>query len=155
MGKDFDKIDVRAGQMTYGQRIALGQLFESRPDEQKAFSGVFEILAPGYKVRGTACELEYFREVVEGIRNWITRETKELAVKPTPEEIAAGVAEMSRNCGYMSTLAALAERYSTDPDTILEWKYGKVFNLLYVHREQALFARRFQQVMSQKSRVKK
>lgn len=148
----FDKIDIRGGQMTYAQRIRVGEILTSGEKEHKIFRQIFECLCDGYEPRYTQEELQYVMEVVEGIRYWIERESKELSSKPSADEVAAGIHQLTNRTGYMATLVALGEKFGCDPDEVLGWKYGKVFNILLVNKENAEFSRRYSDVLSKKKR---
>lgn len=148
----FDKIDIRGGQMTYAQRIRLGEILTSGAKEYKIFRQIFECLCEGYAPRYTQEEMQYVTEVIDGIRYWIEREGKELSSKPSADEVAAGINLLSKRTGYMATLVALGEKFGCDPDEVLGWKYGKVFNILLVNKENAEFSRRYRDVLSKKKR---
>ena len=87
--------------MTYAQRIELGQIFASGKPESRIFREMFACLAPGHTVKFSVKEVEYYNEVIEGLLYWINRETKELQYKPTSDELAAGIRELSRLVGDM------------------------------------------------------
>lgn len=150
--KKFDKLDIRGGQMTYAQRIRLGEILTSGAKEYEIFRQIFGCLCDGYEPRYTPQEMQYVMEVIEGIRYWIERERKELASKPSADEVAAGINLLSKRTGYMATLVALGEKFGCDPDEVLGWKYGKVFNILLVNKESAEFSRRYRDVLSKKKR---
>lgn len=141
--------------MTYAQRIELGQIFASGKPESRIFREMFACLAPGHEVLFSAEEIEYYNEVMEGLLYWINCETKELQYKPTADELAAGIREFSRLVGYMGTITSLAEKFSKDPDEILQWKYGKVYKVLYTNKESYLYSRRYNDVIMQKSKIRK
>ena len=141
--------------MTYAQRIELGQIFASGKSESHIFREMFACLAPGHEVLFSAEEIEYYNEVMEGLLYWINRETKELQYKPTADELAAGIREFSRLVSDMGTITSLAEKFSKDPDEILQWKYGKVYNILYTNKESYLYSRRYNDVIMQKSKIRK
>lgn len=148
----FDKIDIRGGQMTYAQRIRLGEILTSGAKEREMFRQTFDCLCEGYTPRYTRVEMQYVMEVIDGIRYWIDRESKELSSKPSADEVAAGINLLSKRTGYMATLVALGEKFGCDPDEVLGWKYGKVFNILLVNKENADFSRRYREVLSKKKR---
>lgn len=148
----FDKIDIRGGQMTYAQRIRLGEVLTSGASEREIFRQIFDCLCEGYTPRYTREEMQYVMGVIDGIRYWIDRESKELSSKPSADEVAAGINLLSKRTGYMATLVALGEKFGCDPDEVLEWKYGKVFNILLVNKENADFSRRYREVLSKKKR---
>lgn len=141
--------------MTYAQRIELGQIFASGKPESHIFREMFACLAPDHEVLFSAEEIEYYNEVMEGLLYWINRETKELQYKPTADELAAGIREFSRLVSDMGTITSLAEKFSKDPDEILQWKYGKVYNILYTNKESYLYSRRYNDVIMQKSKIRK
>ena len=54
----------------------------------------------------------------------------------------------------VATITALAKDYSKDPDEILEWKYGKVYNLLFTNLQSHLFRERLNKELERKAQQK-
>lgn len=143
--------------MTYGDRIELGKIFEqadTRP-EAETVKLVFKCLVPDHTVKFTTEEVRYYLDVVDGLRYWVDVEQKELKYKPTIEEVAAGINDLAVKVGDMGTICALAEKFSKDPDEILQWKYGKVFRILYVNKQNYQFSKRYNTVVEQMAKRKK
>ena len=150
------KIDVKAGDLSYGQRIGLGELFMSDKSESDKFKETFHILHDKKDESGNVIEefnvdffnqekmqflSEYFTEIIEGLKFWIEKE-KLLKYDQEPEEIRAGIKELGDKIGYFGTLKAVAKNYSQDPDNILEWKYGKVWGILYTDLEEFKYSKK-------------
>jgi len=146
-----DKIDIRGGKMTFGQRIDLGKLFQSGASEVEKFERAFEIL---HKKRPNHLQytvlMKYFYQIIDGLTFWAQQEAAMLHYEPTEEEVRAGIKEYSEKVGELGTVKSLAKTYSTDPDVILSWEYGKVFGLLFADLEEAKFQRRLNKVIEQK-----
>lgn len=149
---NLSKIDIKAGEMTFGQRIELGKIFENQSlnDFQK-FTKTFQCL---YKYTPDITEVEklstHFEEIVTGLRSWIERENTMLQYTPTADEIRAGINELSKKIGEMGTIKALAKNYTTDPDEVLKWQYGKVFTILFTDLEEYKYRLRFEDVIRKK-----
>lgn len=149
----MNKVDIRGGQMTFGQRIELGQII-TNPElsEFAQFKQVMLCLDPEWTVTQIKSGIKYYYEVLEGVKYWIEREKTELKYNPTPEEVAAGIGKLSLAVGEMSTIMALAKDYGKDPDEILQWKYGKVFNILFTNLQSYLYRERLDKIHAKKAK---
>lgn len=137
------RIDVKGGQMTFGQRIELGRILTdlSTSEGRKAIA-VMQCLDPEWKTTEMPESIDYFAEVIDGLTYWVKREATELKYDPTEEEQSAGIGQLSKLTGEMGTIMALAKDYGKDPDEVLSWKYGKVFNILYTNLQSHLYQER-------------
>lgn len=151
----IQRIDIQGGQMTFGQRIELGRIITEKEltDIDKMKEGM-QCLGAKWSLRNTSEIVEYWYEVLMGIKYWIEREQTELKYEPSAEEKAAGIAQLSLLVGEMATITALAKDYSKDPDEILEWKYGKVYNLLFTNLQSHLFRERLNKELERKAQQK-
>lgn len=151
----IQRIDIQGGQMTFGQRIELGRIITEKEltDIDKMKEGM-QCLGAKWSLRNTSEIIEYWYEVLMGIKYWIEREQTELKYEPSAEEKAAGIAQLSLVVGEMATITALAKDYSKDPDEILEWKYGKVYNLLFTNLQSHLFRERLNKELEHKAQQK-
>lgn len=151
----IQRIDIKGGQMTFGQRIELGRIITDKDltDLDKMKEGM-QCLGAKWSLRNTPEIVEYWYEVLGGIKYWIEREQAELKYEPSAEEKAAGIAQFSLAVGEMATITALAKDYSKDPDDILEWKYGKVYNLLFTNLQSHLFRERLNKELERKAQQK-
>ena len=151
----IQRTDIKGGQMTFGQRIELGRIITD-----KELTGIdkmkegMQCLGVKWSLRNTSEIAEYWYEVLLGIKYWIEREQAELKYEPSAEEKAAGIAQFSLFVGEMATITALAKDYSKDPDEILEWKYGKVYNLLFTNLQSHLFRERLNKELERKAQQK-
>lgn len=109
----IQRIDIQGGQMTFGQRIELGQIITEKEltDIDKMKEGM-QCLGIKWSLRNTSEIVEYWYEVLMGIKYWIEREQTELKYEPSAEEKAAGIAQLSLVVGEMATITALAKDYS-------------------------------------------
>ena len=139
------KIDVKAGDFTLGQRIELGELFSSNKSDLEKIKETFKILHEITPDMSNQADINmfasYYIEIIEGLQFWIEKEML-LKYNPDPEEIRAGIKELSSKIGYYGTIKALAKNYGQDPDDILKWKYGKVFGILYTDLEEFKYSKR-------------
>lgn len=151
----IQRIDIQGGQMTFGQRIELGRIITEKEltDLDKMKAGM-KCLGVKWSLRCSSEIVEYWYEVLMGIKYWIEREQTELKYEPSAEEKAAGIAQLSLVVGEMATITALAKDYSKDPDEILEWKYGKVYNLLFTNLQSHLFRERLNKELERKAQQK-
>lgn len=150
----IQKYIIKDGQFTFGQRIELGQIVsDPKTTEWYKFKACMACLHPDYTIQYNVEEMEYWEEILEGIQWWIRREQNDLKYIPTPEEYAAGIEALSLMVGEMSTICAMAEKFSTgDPDIVLGWKYGKVFNVLYTNLKTFLYKDNLDKQLKQKAK---
>lgn len=142
------KIDVKAGELTFGQRIELGKIYSDQTlSELDKFKRTFECL---HKYTPKAVEysllIEYFGEIIKGVEFWVLQESTLLKYEPSVKEKRAGIKELSLKTGELGTIKALAKNYHQDPDDILLWKYGKVFGILYTDLEEYLYQVRYSEL---------
>lgn len=154
----FGRLDLDGKDMTYGNRIALADIFSPSQGktEYAQFCEAFKELH-GYSARLVPLPLRVKRiyEITEGLRSWIEKEQHMLKYTPSSDEIAAGIEELGKKVGSMSTIKALAKAYGKDPDEILLWQYAKVFGILYTDLEERKFEKKYQQQINGKSRSHK
>lgn len=134
---DWDK------DFTYGHRIELERIFTSEERDYWKMSEAFSLFY-GFsrKVLPMGMRLQVFESIAEGFRGWIEKERTLLDYQPSEEELRAGIRDLSAKVGNMTTVKALAKTYGTDPDTILQWPYSKVFILLYTDLEERKFEKK-------------
>lgn len=153
----FERLDVKGGDLTYGQRIELGGILANPAgrSEYELFMDTIECL---YGRRPTLREFKeaivLFKEAVEGLTFWIKAESEQLKYTPSQEEKDAGVERYAKEVGEIGTAYAIAKEFSLDPDVILGWKYGKVFGYLRKQKADGDFQRRYSEVMARKSKKK-
>ncbi len=150
-------VDIKAGKLTYGQRIELGEIFQNEKlSEAKKFKAALKcMLGEKYAVKWQWEEVKIFEKIIEGVQFWAEREKSMLHYEPTADELAAGYKQLGERLGVMSTVMTLAQKFGKDPDEILEWEYGKVFGLLYADLEQYKFGKRYQAVLDAKYKTPK
>lgn len=147
----LSKIDIKAGDMSFSQRIELGKIFSGKDDELLKFEKSFVCLH-NFQPKLTEYKklLPYFEQIIEGLKHWSTTESIMLKYTPTPEEKQAGIMDLSKKIGELGTAKAIAKTYGMDPDVVLGWNYAKVFGILYTDLEENKFNRRYQKVISKK-----
>lgn len=152
MPKIMRKVDIRGGQFTYGQRIELGRILQdAKLSEFAKMEACMRCLVPKWSFLNIRESIAWWPEVIDGLAYWINRENKELYKAPTTEEKAAGILDMQRKISYMGVITSLAKEFATDPDTILSWKYAKVFNILYTDMQRAIFHERLHKNREEKA----
>ena len=134
----MSKIDIKAGDLTFGQRIELGQIMSNSVlSDLDKFERTF-ICLHNYKPKATeySALINYFGDICNGIAFWTNQEATLLKYEPSAKEKRAGIKDLSLKTGDLGTIKALAKNYSQDPDDVLLWKYGKVFGILYTDLEE-------------------
>lgn len=150
------KIDIRGGKLTYGQRIELGDILSKEGTSMsEKYVATMKCLYPDWVQTFTPEWIEWFDEVVEGLRYWMEREATMLVYQPTAEEIAAGINNLGKKLGPMMTVMTLAEKFGKDPDEILQWEYGKVFGLLFADLESFKYQRNYRKVIESRERQRR
>lgn len=150
----MNTIDIKGGQMSFGQRIELGKIItDPELTDYDRFKQCILCIDPNWKVIDMFVAAKYYQEILEGIKYWIEREKRELKYNPTPEELSAGIEVFSMSVGEMSTIMALAKDFAQDPDEILKWKYGKVFNILFTNLQSHLFRERLNRRIAEKAKA--
>jgi len=146
------KIDIKAGDITFGQRIELGKILANNDyPELIKLEKVFMCLH-GFqpKPKDYLSLMHYFSLIADGLKHWIEVESIMLKHEPTYEEKQAGIKELTKNIEEFGTVKALAKAYSQDPDEILLWKYSKVFGILYTDLEEYKYQVRYNKVIQKK-----
>lgn len=139
--------------MTFGQRIELGRIITNKGiSEYERFRGVLRCLHKDWSIAQIVDSLDYYEQILEGVLYWVQREGRELHYEPTAEERLAGIEALSRNVGEMSTIMAIATDLKQDPDEVLRWKYGKVFNILYTNLQSHLYRERLEKIAMERAR---
>lgn len=135
--KSITKIDVKNGQLTFGQRIELGEIFSGNYTDIVKFQKVFECLHnytpmfPQYeKLMG------YFTEIVEGLK-YIVKIEKAMNYEPTVREVARLMIS-SIEMQSVDTVDVLAKVHNVDRDTVLNWSYSDVYKILFEDYEKAV-----------------
>lgn len=148
----FRYIDIKAGKMTYGQRIELGIILSNKDkNDFELFSDVFKCLYGRVPAASQIAKyIPFFKEVIEGMLFWIEQESTMLKYEPSIEERRAGIKELSAKVGDLGIIKAIAKDYKKDPDEIFNWEYSKVFGILYTDLEESKYRKRYQEVISNK-----
>lgn len=148
-GYILGRVDMEGGEFTYGNRIELGSIFAStEKTEYQKLKAAFR------EVYGYSCRLVPFRrrlamlnDLAQGLLSWVEKEQRLLKYKPSPNEVAAGIKELSERVGSMSTIKAIAKAYGRDPDEVLRWNYGKVFGILFTDLEEYKYRQRYNKIL--------
>jgi len=129
-----NRIDIKAGKMTYGQRLTLHMIIESDKSGKDKVNSVFICLHGFIPDEEQYSELvDYFRDICDGIKYWILQESL-LKYEPTLKEKAkfnriASVKLNDKSTPTEKTINALANEYNVEPADVLNWEYKKVFDI--------------------------
>lgn len=143
----FVERDINKGEMTFGERMRLGDIIASDMKDHEKFEEIMELLH-GFKPKPNMYKkyVKYVSGVINGIIAWREREERELYIPPTPEEIQAGCEKFSQEVGKYSTLVNISMDFGKNPEEVLEWKYPTVYMILKYNTEKEKFRRRFEKV---------
>lgn len=146
------QLDLEGGEFTYGNRIALGEIFsdENRSEYQRLGAAFRELYGYSCRVLPIRLRLRAFERIVTGMTGWVGKEQEMLHYEPSADELAAGIRELSRRVGSFSTIKALAKSYGRDPDEILQWDYAKIFGILYTDLEEHKFEEKYAKVIHER-----
>ena len=149
-------VDIKGGKLTFAQRIELGEIFGDGelPEAEKLERAIKCICGKKPTPKQYGQYLHKFKVIVEGLQYWCEAEAKMLHCEPTAEERSAGIEEYSKNIGVFGTVKAIAKTFRQDPDTVLQWEYGKVFSILYTDLEDYKYQRRLNKVIERKYKFK-
>lgn len=147
-------LDIAGGAFTYGNRIALGDIFrdDSRSTYQKMRDAFVELYGWSPRLLPIGRRVKALRRVVDEFKGWLEKEQQLLTFEPEPDQITAGIKELAKKVGDMGTVKALAKAYSQDPDVILRWEYSKVFGILFTDLEEYKYEKRYNKVIDGKTR---
>lgn len=140
---------MEGGEFTYGNRIALGDIFaeEGKTEYQKLKAAFHEVYGYSCRLVPLRRRLAMLNDIAQGLLSWVEKEQKLLHYKPSPNELAAGIKELSERVGSMSTIKAIAKAYGRDPDEVLQWSYSKVFGILFTDLEEFNYQTRYNKII--------
>ena len=146
---EFKEVDVKKGDLTFGQRIKLGKVVTAtNTDEiEKAVQIIDCLHSFRPSKRWLILHAKYLERIVAGLMHWAKTEAELLAYEPTPEEKKAGIKDLSKKIGELGTIKAIAKAYGQDPDTVLTWKYSKVFGILFTDLEEFKYSRKHTEIV--------
>lgn len=127
----IQKIDVKAGELTFGQRIELGKIFSGKDD------GLFNALLKFEKTfvclhnyQPTLKQYKklapYFKDIIAGLKYISDRETA-MQYEPLISEIAS---THNHIITESKVVKELANNLRITPEELLQWKYSDVYNIL-------------------------
>ena len=156
MDAAFEKeIDVKGGDLTYGQRLELGSIL-ANVDKREEFELFLDTMECLYGRKPEDDEIKkcipLFKSALDGINFWIKAESEYLKYESTAEEKEAGVEKYIKSAGEISTVYSIAKDFCKDPDEILGWKYGKVFGYLRKQKADSDFQKRYNNVLTKKAK---
>lgn len=146
-------VDIDAGEYTYQNRIAFGEIF-SREDLSE-YAKLAEAFREVYGYSGRWLwrkkRLKRYTEIAQGLADWVRLEQHALTHTPSADEVAAGVEEYSKEVGEDGTVAALAEQFGQTPMQIRRWPYYEAFRYLRANALNARFQKRLQNQITSKN----
>lgn len=137
---------------TYGNRIALGDIFGNMEisEYQRMKEAFREVYGYSCRLVPIGKRVQMLHKLVKEFAKICQNEQELLKHTPTADELAAGILDLSKRVGPISTYKALAKDFGKDPDEILRWPYSKVLGLLYADLEEYKFNERYSKVIDAK-----
>lgn len=148
----IQKVDIKAGELKYWQRIELGRILTSKEfdDTQRFLKAIDCMVERELEINEYVEAMEYFQEIIAGITLWIERENSELQYTPTTQELQAGIEELSKEVGDFGTANELAKNYGKTPEEVLDWEYHVVFAILRDDAKKNRYRTRLTKIMNGK-----
>lgn len=148
----IERVDIKAGELKYWQRIELGRILTSTEldDTQRFLKAIECMVERELEISEYVEAMEYFQEIVAGITLWVERENSELQYTPTTQELQAGIEELSKEVGDFGTANELAKNYGKTPEEVLDWEYHVVFAILRDDAKKNRYRTRLTKIMNGK-----
>lgn len=148
----IERVDIKAGELKYWQRIELGRILTSTEldDTQRFLKAIECMVERELEISEYVEAMEYFQEIVAGITLWVERENSELQYTPTTQELQAGIEELSKEVGDFGTANELAKNYGKTPEEVLDWEYHVVFAILRDDAKKNKYRTRLTKIMNGK-----
>lgn len=148
----IQRVDIKAGELKYWQRIELGRILTSKEfdDSQRFLKAIDCMVERELEINEYVEAMEYFQEIIAGITLWIKRENSELQYTPTTQELQAGIEELSKEVGDFGTANELAKNYGKTPEEVLDWEYHVVFAILRDDAKKNRYRTRLTKIMNGK-----
>jgi len=142
-------IDIKNGDLTYGNYIAIKKLIQNNKDEVATITGIIKELYD-YELQTNDFMLivPFIEKIIADMVYWQEQENEMLRYEPTTEEIRAGITDYSKKVGDLATIKSIAKEYAQDPDNVLKWKWAKVFGILYTDLESFKFQKKYTSIIS-------
>ncbi len=142
-------------ELRYHQRLSLNKILSEVTEDSPQLLIAKQLYSVFYDDEPDIITLYFFIQnevpvIIEGANYWSTLEAENLNYTPSEEEIAAGADRIKTR--ELSTIYKLARDYGQDPDTIENWKYQKVFLILWDNCEQAKYEKRLNDIYTRKNR---
>lgn len=148
----IERVDIKAGELKYWQRIELGRILTSTEldDTQRFLKAIECMVERELEISEYVEAMAYFQEIVAGITLWVERENSELQYTPTTQELQAGIEELSKEVGDFGTANELAKNYGKTPEEVLDWEYHVVFAILRDDAKKNKYRTRLTKIMNGK-----
>lgn len=143
IGKPINPIDI--SRLSWGKRIEAEQILRNKTDD---LNGIVKC----YEVDTNKPIIEVFEivlDIIEQLRMIVEKETKELHIEPTREQIMAGTS-MYEEFGVMNSIRAVAQGNILNFDKVLEIEYNVVFMYLKMQKTDTIFQKNYQKILSKK-----
>ena len=151
------KRNIAAGDFTFGERIAMGRIFDTSKemtDIERTKQVIYCLHDKTIDDREAEQWHEYALEVCEAYVGWVNRENQECSVPPQEEAIRAGIEQCAKECGDMACVVDMAERFGYSFEQVYKMPYIDVFTIWKVDAARARFRRRLDDVLARKRRAK-
>lgn len=148
----FRKRDIAAGDMLFGEYIALGRILraEGMNDIERTKAIVKTLHNKDVSDTIALLLIPYGLQVAEGYIAWQEKENQECHVPPRPEATQAGIDQLAKEVGDMATVVQFAERFGRTFEQVYNMPYLEVFAIWKVDAATARYQRRLDAVLKSK-----
>ena len=145
----FRKRDIAAGDMLFGEYIALGRILraEGMNDIDRTKAIVKTLHNKDVSDTIALLLIPYGLQVAEAYVQWKERENQECNVPPQPEALQAGIDKLAEEVGDMATVVQFSERFGRTLEQVYNMPYLEVFAIWKVDAATARYQRRLDAVL--------
>ena len=145
----FRKRDIAAGDMLFGEYIALGRILraEGMNDIDRTKAIVKTLHNKDVSDTIALLLIPYGLQVAEAYVQWKERENQECNVQPQPEALQAGIDKLAEEVGDMATVVQFSERFGRTFEQVYNMPYLEVFAIWKVDAATARYQRRLDAVL--------
>ncbi|MDR2066109.1 MAG: hypothetical protein LBP85_10445 [Prevotellaceae bacterium] len=151
-GKKITEIDILSERFTFGQRLEFNRLSELTYDHQIIEAVIYVLYEIKVKPEYYVSVYGHVKDVLTKLNIWNEKE-KALQYEPTPEEIRAGINQISDKLKEFATVDAIAKRMHISHDDSLKLPYSTVYMMLLADFEHSKFERRLSKIYENKYKI--
>lgn len=145
----FRKRDIAAGDILFGEYIALGRILraEGMNDIERTKAIVKTLHNKDVSDTIAMLLIPYGLQVAKAYVQWKERESQECSVQPQPEALQAGIDKLAEEVGDMATVVQFSERFGRTFEQVYNMPYLEVFAIWKVDAATARYQRRLDAVL--------